>query len=873
MMKKNSKLRRNRHIGKVGITTGMALIATASFGQAPSDTSGLEEVKVTATRVTETANRVPMSIAAVTQATMDQIGIKTASDLTQVVPGLTLVNQTAGVATFAIRGIVATTGAATTGIYLDDTALTKRNNPGVSQNNGAPLPLLFDLQRVEVLKGPQGTLYGGSSQGGTIRFITPAPNLTTYSGSVRAETSFTDNGAPSNEIGAAFGGPLIADSLGFRVSAIARNTGGWIDTRNPYDGGRINREDSNGQREWAIRAALAKTFGDGGIATLAYYRSQLRTDGGPGTQTDVYAPDGTRASPTQTYTTPQTCYNTSTRAATATSAPAAVSCSSATITYRRPAQVYGPFNYLHQDESISPYDGVYGIGRTQTGLPSLTIDYSFGGLQFKSITSYVIDQTGGDAGEGNDPSRVQTTLENPGRTSFPLFLPVPVYSGRFISNNRRTGIEQEFRLSSPSDGRRLSWVAGAFYSKLKTHIAYTIYGNYDAADLALYGLTSAQRYGVPNPNGYVSTLDARLTDTEYALFGEGTFAVTDRLKVTAGLRLSQVELDFTQANFGQLSARPTISSPFAYTTGQGKDKPVTPKFGVQYDLRPGSMLYANAAKGFRAGGVNVPLNPQVCSAGLAQFGLTVSDIPAQYGPDKVMSYELGGKFRLLDNRLQVNVAAYQIDWNDIQVTTSAQGCGQNWNQNGGKARSQGFDVQVDYRPVDPLTLNLSFSTVDAKYRESVLGPKPTVSGVTQAVTFNKGDPLGVPDFQANAGARYDFSVLQRKAYARVDYLYTGSYEQGSTFGTGNYNPFTRNVVANNQVNARLGVQVDQWDVNLFASNLLNSRDMVGNAGNGKGGCNAATGGTGCTVYSLFNPFVQQAYQKPRVVGLQANYRF
>lgn len=872
-MKKKFKQRKDRHLGMAGVTTGMALFATAGLAQTATDSSGLEEVKVTATRVTETANRVPMSISAVTQSTLDQIGIKTASDLTQVVPALTLVNQTAGVATFAIRGIVATTGAATTGVYLDDTALTKRNNPGVSQNNGAPLPLLFDLQRVEVLKGPQGTLYGGSSQGGTIRFITPPPSLTTYSGTVRAETSFTDNGAPSSEMGAAFGGPLVENSVGIRVSGISRNTGGWIDTRNVYDGGRIDREDSNGQREWAIRAAIAKSLGDKGTVTLAYYRSQLRTEGGPGSQTNVYAPDGTRASASQTYSTPETCFNTSTRSATATTAPAAVSCSSATITYRRPAQTYGPFNYLNQDESISPFDGVYGIGRTQTGLPSLTVDYSFGGLEFKSITSYVMDQTTGDGGESNDGGRVQTTLENPGKTSFPLFRQVPVYAGRFISKNRRSGIEQEFRLSSPNDGRRLTWVAGAFYSKLKTHIDYKIYGNYDAIDLALYGLTSTQRYGVPNPDGYVSTLDARLTDTEYALFGEGSFAVTDRLKATAGLRLSQVELAFEQANYGQLSARPSISSPFAYTTGQGKDKPVTPKFGVQYDLRPGSMLYANAAKGFRAGGVNVPLNPQVCSTGLAQFGLTVNDIPAQYGPDKVMSYELGGKFRLLDNRLQVNVAAYQIDWNDIQVTTSAQGCGQNWNQNGGKARSKGYDVQVDYRPVDPLTLNLSFSTVDAKYREAVLGPKPTVAGVTQAVTFNQGDPLGVPDFQANAGARFDFSLLEKKAYARVDYLYTGSYEQGPTFGTGNYNPFTRNVGSTDQVNARLGMQIDRWDVNVFASNLLNSREMVGNSGNGRGGCNAATGGTGCTVYSLFNPFVQQAYQKPRVVGLQANYRF
>ncbi|MBK7117491.1 MAG: TonB-dependent receptor [Proteobacteria bacterium] len=855
----------------VRMAVSLALAAPAAvFGQSASL---LEEVTVTATRQTETANRIPMSIAAVTQESLDQIGIKSASDLTQIVPALTLVNQTAGVGTFAIRGIVATTGAATTGVYLDDTALTKRNNPGVSQNNGAPLPLLFDLQRVEVLKGPQGTLYGGSSQGGTIRFITPTPSLTDYSGMMRAETYVLQNGAPSTELGGAFGGPLIDGSLGMRVSAIARNTGGWIDTLNVYDGGRIDRKDANGVREWAIRAAFAKKLGDNGMATLAWYRSAYRTEGGPGSQTEVYAPNGTRAPATQTFTTPETCYNTSTRAPTATTAPPTVNCNTApVITFRRAAQTYGPFNYLDRDESLTPFDGVYGIGKTDTSLPSFTVDFTFGDLDFKAITSYIDDHTIGDAGEGHDPSRVQTTLENPGRTSFPLFRPVQVYAGRFISSNKRNGIEQEVRLSSAAGDGRFGWVAGAYYARLRTHIDYTIYGNYDAPDLALYGLTSAQRYGVPNPNGYVSVLDARLVDTELAFFGEGTYAITDTFKLTAGLRWSEVKLDFTQANYGQLSARPSISSPFAFVQGNGKDTPLTPKVGLQWEPAAGMMVYANGAKGFRAGGVNVPLNPQVCSAGLAQFGLTVDDIPKQYGPDTVKSYELGTKLRLLDGRMQLNVAAYQIDWNDIQVTTSAQGCGQNWNQNGGKARSKGFDVQLDYRPIDPMTLSVSLSTVDAKYREAVLGPVPTVSGVTQAVTFNKGDPLGVPDLQANAGMRFDFSAFDHRAYARLGHSTRAGSLQGRVLYR-NYNPFTRDVGSTDQVNARLGINIDRWDLSLYSVNLLNSRDKIGNSGIGRGGCNAATGGTGCTVYSLFNPFVNQAYQKPRTIGVQANYRF
>ena len=162
-----------------------ALAAGQAFAQAPAPSSGggqaLEEVVVTATRQTSTVNKVPLSIAAVTQQTIDQQGLKQATDLVRTVPGLTLAAgapaQT-GLATFAIRGIVASVGAATTGVYLDDTSLTRRNNAGVNQNPGAAQPVLYDLARVEVLKGPQGTLYGGSSEGGTVRYITPLPSLT-----------------------------------------------------------------------------------------------------------------------------------------------------------------------------------------------------------------------------------------------------------------------------------------------------------------------------------------------------------------------------------------------------------------------------------------------------------------------------------------------------------------------------------------------------------------------------------------------------------------------------------------------------------------------------------------------------------------------
>jgi iron complex outermembrane receptor protein len=187
-----------------GASTGVLLGGSQAYAQTTLNpgSTGLAEVVVTATRQASSVNRVSLSVAAETQQTLDQAGIKAAQDISRLVPGLTVPppgggGQTAGtngVGIFTIRGIYAAAGAATVGVYLDDTSLTRRNNTGVSQNNGAPLPILYDLDRVEVLKGPQGTLYGGSSEGGTVRFISPTPSLTAFSGTARAEAKTVNMG-------------------------------------------------------------------------------------------------------------------------------------------------------------------------------------------------------------------------------------------------------------------------------------------------------------------------------------------------------------------------------------------------------------------------------------------------------------------------------------------------------------------------------------------------------------------------------------------------------------------------------------------------------------------------------------------------------
>jgi iron complex outermembrane recepter protein len=243
------------------LTMALMLMTSPTLVQSqamvPSTSSSeLEEVVVTATRREESVEKVPISIEALSQEALTQYRIENIGDLAAIVPGLQfstngyafLSNNTA----VSIRGFNSMAGPSTIGIYLDDAPLQGRMSP--IGNVGYIFPLVFDLDRVEVLRGPQGTLFGASSESGAIRFITNQPSLTQFSGFSHAEYSSTQDGAPSYEIGAAYGGPIVNDELGFRVSAWAREDGGYIDRSSPSD--EIISTDSNSDRKAVVRLAL-----------------------------------------------------------------------------------------------------------------------------------------------------------------------------------------------------------------------------------------------------------------------------------------------------------------------------------------------------------------------------------------------------------------------------------------------------------------------------------------------------------------------------------------------------------------------------------------------------------------------------------------
>jgi outer membrane receptor protein involved in Fe transport len=456
---------------------GGVFATSPAFAQAADQAADEQKTRdiivVTATRREEDVQDIPLTIAAIGQEQLDEQGIKNAADLVRSVPGLnTVANPGGAQQTFSVRGIVAATGAATTSVYLDETNLTKRNNGGVAQNNGVTIPLLYDLDRVEVLKGPQGTLFGGSSQGGTVRFITPRPDLDEYSAKFRAEAStMGDRSEESYEVAGAVGGPILRDALGFRVSGIYRETGGWIDVYSGYTS-QLTRENANSSEAYAMRGSLLWELNDSLDMQLSTYFVHNETEGGPTSTTAIYLPGAVLAQPDQFFSTPavnicslnrsRTLSGTPSQPFGAPNGPAAASvnpvsnrpatppnCSATQlgqggVNYTRPGFSYGPFT-SGQDVSIATGRQTIVGTEAEEWVSAFTINADLGFADLTSITSYLQDIGRSDNPGGEEWASPVTgqwsTLTVPGCVSaiptvvatpntcrgFPLFMPSNSY--------------------------------------------------------------------------------------------------------------------------------------------------------------------------------------------------------------------------------------------------------------------------------------------------------------------------------------------------------------------------------------------------------------------------------------------------------------
>jgi iron complex outermembrane receptor protein len=490
---------------------------------------------------------------------------------------------------------------------------------------------------------------------------------------------------------------------------------------------------------------------------------------------------------------------------------------------------------------------------------AITLNYKTPWFTATSITSEIDDTTIlRNQGGFEDPNTQGRYVEdNSAHAGFPLFAytkpggVLGAYNGGFQGRNFRQQVSQEVRLTSPTD-QRLTWVAGFYYSDSKTNVGYTYPGDGSLQLQAFYGIDALTRYGISNIGGLMARLDADIDDKEIAGYADANFWITPKFKFEAGVRYANDTFSYHQLNYGQFGGR-LPDNPTALTQGVAKSSPVAPKFGLEYQFTDNKLIYFTAAKGFRAGGVNPQVAQSVCDAGLNALGITANQIPVAYGPDE----------------LQINAAAYRIDWSGVQATIPIS-CGFNFVMNGGSARSEGVDLQTQWRPISPLTITFNGSYTYARYLQSVAGPNPNV---VVAPSINQGDGFNIPKWQVSSSAQYDMHVIgPYNGYARLDWQWQDAYLNGTSYGTSSYNPNTRFVPAQSQISLRVGVRRDSMEFNVFVNNLTNAYTQLGNAGNGHSVCTAA-GGVSCSAYITDNPFVSEAILRPRVIGAQFNYRF
>jgi outer membrane receptor protein involved in Fe transport len=747
----------------------------------PSQPTEVQEIIVTATRQAESVGKVPQSITALNQKSLDVRGIKSISDITRLTPGIELnPNGFGSQADISIRGISSQVGAATTGIYIDDTPIQTRI-VGYSATN--TYPQVFDLDRVEVLRGPQGTLFGAGSEGGTLRFITPQPSVTSYSAYARSEVAGTEGGAASYEGGVAVGGPIVKDRLGFRVSYWARHDGGYVDRidLNPEIANPTVFKNANWQDAQVARLALKWTPTDRLTVTPSvFYQDRWINDIG---------------------------------------------------TWWESASDPGAGRFINGQPLAQP-------DHDRFVLPALNVQYALPGVTFISNTSMYqrIDRAVDD----------YSTLV-PAIFALTNFIPgTPGYSSYAQMVNKQTTYTEELRAQSSNSQARFKWVAGLFLSESRQKAYETIVDpQFGAVTEYAYGLTVEQALGLPLINGVDSLIAQGYgVDKQAAAFGEASYRLAGGLKVTAGLRVARSS--FTGSSFG---TGPFVGDTIIQPSATKTETPVTPKFGVDWQVDDNNLFYASAAKGYRIGGTNAPLST-FCAIGLQGY----TSVPADYGSDSVWSYEVGAKNKLFDRRLEIATSAYRIDWSNIQQLVYVSNCGQQFVDNLGKAVSQGFDIQLAAHPVKGLTVETSVGYTDATFSNSV-NKNPGVA----ANIVTKGDHIETQPWSFILGVSYDGKISgEYDAYARADYEYhSGSAITPVTDPTnGGYDPQAQPTPATGYVSLRAGLKWRSYDVSLFVNNLLDAHPDL-------------------TRYSevIGNPIHRDFTFRPRTVGLTAAYRY
>jgi iron complex outermembrane recepter protein len=539
-----------------GFLGAICLPQLAAAATPPSD-SGLQEVIVTAEKYKSTIQETPISLSALGGDQLVAAGITNIQGLILDVPGLSVRSAGPGLTEYEARGLASNGGAApTVGFYLDEIPLSP---PALSQSGKVVIdPSLYDIDRVEVLRGPQGTLYGSGSMGGTVKIITNQPKLGVYDGSVEGMLSQTHGGG-TNYSGHFMLNLPLGDKMALRVVAGDQYRSGWLDlvTLNPFPfslttttQGNVATapvtnviHEANDAQTWVARASLLYQPTEGLAITATAFRQQLVMGG----------------------------YDLVDGFPTSSAAP----------------PVY-PAHYEAFPLRESIHDAISIFG--------LTVTANLGFADLTSASSYWerLGKQGEDASESLYWSNGNLTPNNP---------PVPLAPVIYFEIDPSWQISQEIRLTSRGEGR-LHWVAGIFYSDLHSS----------------WNEESHSTLNTQVPDGsYFDSFNPYVVK-QTAVFADGSFNLTDQWKLAAGVRWYTYKSQQNEYSWGLDG--PTPTPPPAALITRASDTGFNPRINLSYEPTKDLNLYTTIARGFRPGGANqiLPTGPPInCTPGALSF--------------------------------------------------------------------------------------------------------------------------------------------------------------------------------------------------------------------------------------------------------------
>jgi iron complex outermembrane receptor protein len=618
----------------------------------------LGEIVVSAQRRLQNLQDVPLAVTAISEEAIRALSADGFADLARTIPGVSFSQFGPGRQKVAIRGINANTGGATVAYYIDDTPLPATFGTVAFTQTDLRT---FDVSRIEVLRGPQGTLYGARALGGAIRVIPNRPDSTAFDAALEASGDYTRGGGPGFSFNGMLNLPLAQDRLAARFVAFVRDRDGFIDRRAPIADRRVlvpgatgsfnslsyGKENVGAERTVGGRAALEWTPNSWLSVRPSVMFQDTRLDGFQDVTGGASNPDEDLVQ-----------------------------------------------NFLADVEEPS---------RERWSLSNLSLEADLGWATLVSSTS-------GFRRENAFVEEATAALDQDG-----FFLEGgPILAHVIEEGTNDRAFIQELRLASAdTEARRLAWQGGLFYSDRKTnrYIAETLPGYNE-----VYGPLGGPF--VPNDDFY-TVLAAPGMEKEKGAFAELELRLLEPLSFTAGVRHYEIE------NGGRAGGTTAtgiygegeLPEPIAASTqkvGEGQQY----RFNLAWNVDDDRMLYAQAAQGFRPGssrGGTQPsfVNNPLCRPQLEELGLL--PFPDRIESDELWNYELGGKSRVGRGTV-VNAAIFNVDWQKIPQRLFLD-CGFNFTANAGAARSRGVELEVFTALTEQLSVNLSASYIDATLSE------------------------------------------------------------------------------------------------------------------------------------------------------------